>query len=326
MNGTPAQGGEPAEKLRGSGRRSNWNRWGTEDQIGMLNLASSPHAVMSALTLVQSGLIVPLGMRVGGRKTAEPVWPGRIPSQRYMVKDYSHYQAGIAATPLSGACFASDVVTMPLHGTTHLDALGHAWSDGVLYNGVSAEMTVGFLRHADIAGISEQGLVISAVLVDLVDHDGQGLGATHVVTIAEIENRMHKQGVEVPTGGALLLRTGWLEDGYYKKAQLEQNCYYEEPGLDSVPEVVDYFADNDIVLLGTDTLGNERTKAPEADDYQALHARLIRDLGVLFLEGLDLKSVANMCREREQYQFCLVIAPLKLEGATGSPVNPLAIF
>ncbi len=292
----------------------------------MLNAACGPEAVLRALKLVRSGVVIPLGMRIGDGRRPEPVWPGRIPSQRYMVKDYSHYQAGIAPTPAQGACFASDFLAMPLHGTTHLDALGHAWSDGILYNGVPAETTIGSLRHANVARIAERGVVVPAVLVDLVGRNGRGLGASDVVTVADIEMNLRGRSIEVPRGSALLLRTGWLEDGYYQAANQERTRGYEEPGLDSLPEVVDFFADNDIALLGTDTLGNEHTKPVDSDDYQALHARLIRDLGVLFLEGLDLKILAQVCQETGQYQFCLVVAPLKLEGASGCPVNPLAIL
>lgn len=292
----------------------------------MLNLAGTARSVLKAAGSITAGVIVPLGLPIGDPVRAEPVWPGRLPSQRYMVKDQSHYQAGVAATPKEGASFASDLITMSLHATTHMDALGHAWYDGTLYNGVSAERTVGSLRHANIARIAERGLVVPAVLVDMVSQRGRPLEAAETISCADIDAALESQGSVLPQGGALILRTGWLEDGYYNQASSATGGHYEEPGLDDASEAALYFAANDLVLLGTDTMGNEHTRSPEADEFQALHARLIRDLGVLFLEALDLGTLSATCSDLGRYEFCLVASPLRIEGATGCPVNPLALF
>jgi hypothetical protein len=43
-------------------------------------------------------------------------------------------------------------------------------------------------------------------------------------------------------------------------------------------------------------------------------------------DNLDLESVAEEASRQNRWEFMLVAAPLAVEGGTGSPLNPLAIF
>ena len=40
----------------------------------------------------------------------------------------------------------------------------------------------------------------------------------------------------------------------------------------------------------------------------------------------DLEELARACAERRRWEFLLTVAPLRLQHATGSPVNPIAVF
>jgi kynurenine formamidase len=44
------------------------------------------------------------------------------------------------------------------------------------------------------------------------------------------------------------------------------------------------------------------------------------------LDDLDLEAVAKEAMARSRPTFLFVGAPLRIRGATGSPLNPLAIF
>ena len=48
--------------------------------------------------------------------------------------------------------------------------------------------------------------------------------------------------------------------------------------------------------------------------------------GVMLLDNALLQPLAEACAEEGHYEFMLVVAPLKMKGGTGSPVNPIAIF
>jgi kynurenine formamidase len=52
-----------------------------------------------------------------------------------------------------------------------------------------------------------------------------------------------------------------------------------------------------------------------------VHGAALRDLGIYLIENLDLEALAS----DRKYEFLLVIAPLRLTGGAGSPVNPVAI-
>jgi hypothetical protein len=49
-------------------------------------------------------------------------------------------------------------------------------------------------------------------------------------------------------------------------------------------------------------------------------------MGVGIVENLDLERAVETARRLNRYEFMLTFAPLPVEGGTGSPLNPLAIF
>lgn len=100
--------------LRG---RSNWGRWGADDQRGAINLIT-PEKRVRAAGLVRSGRSVSLSRDV-------PVTPGRgnpMPAQHF-VRTYDNAVV--------------DYYGISYHGyvTTHIDALCHVWSDDGMWNG-----------------------------------------------------------------------------------------------------------------------------------------------------------------------------------------------
>jgi kynurenine formamidase len=53
---------------------------------------------------------------------------------------------------------------------------------------------------------------------------------------------------------------------------------------------------------------------------------IMKSMGVSIVENLDLERAVDMARQLKRYEFMITFAPLPVEGGTGSPVNPLAIF
>lgn len=75
------------------------------------------------------------------------------------------------------------------------------------------------------------------------------------------------------------------------------------------------------MLLGADNLGLEAFPSKDAANFAPVHSYLLAERGVSFMEALWLEELA----EDRVYEFVFLAAPLKLRGATGSPVRPLAI-
>lgn len=306
--------------------KSNWSRFGPDDEIGMLNLQDEAK-VRQALSLVRNGTVISLGQAIGQAKGVDPVWPGRLPAQRYMVKNWADYHVGKVAAPAGGVSFSSDDLHLSLHGTTHVDALGHVFADNTLYNGYPAHSTVGGLARNGVEKLAAKGLVLPAVLVDLPKTLGPTCAeADFHVTCGMLKETLAAEDAELQSGMALLVRTGWIEQRFKGRTTLGQDPNYREPGLTDDQDTLDFFADHDVVLYGTDTLGNEQTISAQSGDFQPLHRILIQQLGIIFVEIMDLESLAAACAERGQYTFCLMLSPLKITGATASPVNPLALL
>ncbi len=49
-------------------------------------------------------------------------------------------------------------------------------------------------------------------------------------------------------------------------------------------------------------------------------------MGLWLIDNGNLEELSQACAARQRWQFMLTIAPLRLQGATGSPVNPIAVF
>ncbi len=65
---------------------------------------------------------------------------------------------------------------------------------------------------------------------------------------------------------------------------------------------------------------------PLADDRHADHRIVLSSMGVYLLDGVVLDQLAETAARLNRWEFMLVVAPLRVPGSTGSPVNPLAMF
>ena len=57
-----------------------------------------------------------------------------------------------------------------------------------------------------------------------------------------------------------------------------------------------------------------------------IHQAMLNWLGVGIVENLDLEKLVETARRLNRYEFMLTFAPLPVEGGTGSPINPVAVF
>ncbi|HET9070828.1 MAG TPA: hypothetical protein VFN60_02855, partial [Acidimicrobiales bacterium] len=59
----------------------------------------------------------------------------------------------------------------------------------------------------------------------------------------------------------------------------------------------------------------------DGDDFLAVHKVLLVRRGIYMLEFLDLSAPAG----DQAWEGLIAVAPLKVTGATGSPVNPILV-
>jgi kynurenine formamidase len=281
----------------------NWGRWGTEDQRGALNLvdeAARRRGLEAATRAVPISLGLPVGTGVAPHAALRPE------PQHFMVRDGGDYAAGLPERP--GLGWADDVVILPCHGTTHLDALAHVWRDGLMWNGFPANEVTS--RGARVSGVETVGPIVTrGVLVDLPRVDDSPIGAR------EVEEALGRVSVVPEPGDALLVRTGWLarwRDGTASKSAW--------PGIDtSVVDLVDRWG---LSLVGADNISVEVTPSGDPQCALPVHVALLRDRGVFLLELLDLELLSAAAATT----FLLVVSPLNIVGGSGSPVAPTAVI
>jgi len=282
-------------------RLSNWGRWGAADERGCFNLITA-EGIKQAAGLIKTGkaysLAVPL--EAGG-----PQWPTR--PKVWKVTEFRN--------PPIGRGGAGDAVMLHSHSGTHMDALCHMWYDDQLFNGLSAA------EHITSAGAGRNAIdkipyiVGRAVLLDIagwkrVEH----LRLGEAVTASDLDGCATAQQVTVRPGDSVLIRTGWMRVFYKDRALFDSG----EPGIDE--STLPWLKQHDVVAVGADNHAVEVLKRIPPDDLP-IHRAAIRDLGLYLVEELNLEELAA----DKAYESFLVIAPLRITGATGSPLNPIAI-
>ena len=283
----------------------NWGRWGEDDQLGALNL-QSPESVLRALQLVRQGKIYNL---------AVPLEQGG-PQAPAFNKTWQTTYITTSADP-DAVQFVDDVVIMESHSGTHLDALGHVWTDGVLWNGVSDD-SAAHGRTLDWGGIDNVSAIFSrGVMLDIAKFKGvEHLGLGEVLTADDMQACADAQGVEIQSGDVLLVRTGWRSvfDSDYELWQRGG------PGPDI--SCAAWLQEKDVMAVGADNVSVEaNVRGVPSPTSMRLHIAALRDLGIYLIELMDLDELAA----DEVYEFLFIAAPLRLTKATGSPMTPIAV-
>jgi kynurenine formamidase len=211
---------------------------------------------------------------------------------------------------------ASGVLTMMEHSGTHLDALCHQANELRMFGGIDVdgvETPAGF-RRLGVETIPP--LLRRGVLLDVCGHKGANLlPAKYGITGDDLAGCAAAQGVEVRSGSVLLVRTG------YGALWHDAAAYLEAAGVAKSGTL--WAAERGVVVVGADNMAwdvpDERD--PETGATLFAHVYLLPQKGIYILENVNLEALA---RDR-RWEFAFIGIPLKLQGATGSPLRPLAL-
>lgn len=306
--------GEPRFKQVGR-QLSNWGRWGPDDQLGTLNHLTADD-VRSAAALVVTGERFELSRPLGkdGPQTQLRV-SARVNPLHLMAVLPGDLSLG------DGVDVADDYVVMPLQAGTQWDALSHVGYDDLLYNGVPTSVIRGVggaTRNSIDATLP--GFAGRAVLLDIARlHGVDWLPVEHAITPDQLDAAERAQGVSVGRADTVLVRTGWMTKAL---AEGWAGWLDAEPGL--TLDCATWLHERDVCAVASDNWGVE--KAPwTSDGVLAVHCVLIRDLGMMLGEMWVLDSLAAACATDGRWDFLLVAPALRVTGAVGSPVSPIAI-
>jgi kynurenine formamidase len=327
---------------------SNWGRWGDDDERGTLNLITD-EVRKQASSLIESGAAVSCGWPIGFNSATQV---GQVAiSQRFMLRTGEglelptlvHRDGELVTKSTSSSHLGQldefgryeisrhnstyEYIGMMFHGQgiTHMDSHSHVSWDGVMYNNRPAELVSARSgAQAHPITVANPGVFTRGVLLDIPIVLGiEALGAGTPVTPEMLEEAEHVLGVSVGAGDALLLRTGHgverSRTGIPQKAGNSAGYH---------PSCLPWLHERGVAVLCSD--GPNEAQPHGLDESivskHTMHAVAMVAMGLWFVVFLNLEELSKECADRKRYEFAFSVAPLGLEGCTGSPVNPLAIF
>jgi kynurenine formamidase len=295
--------------------------WGPDDQIGRLNWIT-PESQQAVLENLNGSHVFDLSVEYF---VGMPSWAaGNDPKYDIWL---THTPQGSIVEPPPGATqeqlerytYSGDAMTMYTHCGTHIDTLNHAGHYGCHWNGWTADEHLGS-RHWHKGGAENFPTIISrAVLIDVAAaHGVDCLPDNYTITPEELKKVVDKQGTQLRRGDVVLIRTGrmtrWPDvDGYL----------LNPPGINLAS--AKYLCEEvGAMSIGSDTVSVEVLPPDEPDDpdiFLPVHGYVMPTAGATLIEICFLEEVAA----ERVHEFAFIAGPLKLRGATGSPMRPIAI-
>lgn len=297
---------------------SNWGRWGTDDERGLLNLIT-PEKTRQALALVTAGTTVTLSINPIKKQGADVGTFG----------ENVHRMARI--DPRTGAIQgALDIIQLSLHDGlhSHLDALCHyqgplgrkPGEPAVSYNGFPFTLTAAGCQRsaADRMG---PGYITRAVLVDLpLLKQVPWLEPSTPIYVEDLEAWETFSGVRVGAGDALLVRTGrWakrLADGPWP---------YGQSGAGLHASVLPWLRARDVSLLASDAV-NDVQPSGVSGVNRPIHQLTQVNMGLPIVDNAYLEDAARESARLKRWVFMFTLHISQIQGGTASPFNALATF
>jgi kynurenine formamidase len=285
---------------------SNWGRWGKDDQLGALNLVT-PAKRKQALALVRDGASVSLARNAEKEKA---------------IDNGSPFQHSMDRTGTNNPGFScADTYKVSYHGMahTHIDSLCHMFHGGKMYNGFAqTNVTSEGAQRLGIQNL-KNGILSRGVLIDIPLLKGvEFLEPGTPIFPADLDAWEKKAGIKVGSGDIVLIRTGrWARRASAgpwggKFAGLHGSC-------------ARWLKQRDVAVVGSDAASDVLPSGVE-EVAMPIHQLCLVAMGTWILDNCDLEAVSVAAKERQRWEFMLVVAPLAVPGGTGSPVNPIATF
>lgn len=338
---------EPSRRWRQRPPGSNWGEFGVNDQIGRMNLIT-PEIRKAAIQEVQRGLVFCLSLPLdypGGMVLSNIRKPPRLMASKDAAgTEYYNLPVGIGTDAPRGIG-SDDAVLLHTQYSTQWDSLAHwgewfdAYGDGreemMYYNGYRAGEHVRAPagdRPPEAQALGVETLAVTgvqgrAVVVSLVEHFGPN---RTWVSLDMLQSAMRAQGAELKRGDFLLLHVG------FDDALLAMNRQPDPETIDRTGAVLDgrdeelleWIAASGLVAICSDNMAVEGFGYPDADSRG--HTMLPLHELCLFKQGLflgELWRLGELSRWLLAHKRCnclLTAPPLRLPGAVGSPVTPVA--
>ena len=282
------------------------SRWGAGDELGAVN-HMGPETVLRAAGLIREGRVIELGqvlssdMPLGG------------------TRHFDLYMKPTRMSPESNARGSNEEIVVAEMGQvgTQFDGFTHQTIGDDLYNCFDQNEVMtrsGFTR----LGIENVGtLMTRGVLIDVAALKGVAvLPESYEITVDDLQQALDRQQVALEPADAVLIHTGW---GTYWDTDPDRFST-NGPGIGLAAG--QWLVEHDPMLVGADNVPVEVSPNPDPEISTPVHQIMLVINGIHLVERMKLDDLAAA----GVYEFAFVVQPLKLKGATGSTVAPVAIY
>jgi kynurenine formamidase len=216
-----------------------------------------------------------------------------------------------------------DAVVIDTHGfaMTHLDAVAHVYRGEDVYNNrlaADVALPVG-LSFGDILA-QKDGMFTRGVLLDICAVRGvDWLNPDDGVYAQDLRAAEARQGIKVESGDCIFVYTG------LQKREAAEGPENLGRRVGIMPDAIRFMHKREISVYSGDCV--DAFPNPYSARYVIyFHAIALAAMGLILLDIPALEPLADLCAELDRCEFLLTMAPLRLKGGTGCPVNPIALF
>lgn len=288
------------------------SRWKEDDQVGNMNYVT-PEKVHSSVSMARKGKVYSLSHVLDENM---PLNPFHGP---FFYQTFRRLEDGIRYWKSNFSAINVRLEMTDQHGT-HIDSLNHVSLGYRLYNTPDGREITGEKGTNKLGIDTMPPLVTRGIMIDAAKHAGvRVLPEDHDIGMTEVLRILKEEGLQGPgKGDAVLFRTG------YADLWAKENKKFIGPPLPGINmEVADWLVESGISAAGSDTQSLEHIAPvdPPGGHVEPVHQKLIVLNGIHIIENLMLQELSS----DGVNEFLFVCLPLKIRGASGSPVNPIAI-
>jgi hypothetical protein len=323
---------------------SNWGDFGEDDQLGSLNYIT-PESVLQAARSIAHGrnfcLSLPLDYPGGSVLAPHRTPPVLAPTER-KGKPYFNYSFSDDGGYCDVGC--DDRVTLSTQYSTQWDSFAHighefdTQGDGVarrcFYNGYLAgdhirppdERGDGYAMPLGIDAFAARPIQGRGVLLDVERHFGREL---RNLTFADIAQVIAADNIAVEAGDILCIHTGFADEVLKMERRPDRERIHAICGaLDGRDQaLLNWISETKIAAIAADNYAVERIGLPSDGPPQSflpIHYHCLFKRGVPLGELWYLTELAEWLLANGRSSFFLTAPPLRLPGAVGWPVTPVA--
>ncbi len=325
----------------------NWwpSEFGADDERGAVNYITAAK-ILEAVKLVKQGKVASLGRVYHNHM---PLIPGRTFALSIPGAGGSTHSGswGIWPGDAFEEVFNDELLIAEIGQVgTQFDGLGHpglritnsgnpCWPDGDYYYNKFRTQDYNNTRGLKRMGVHNiGGIVTRGIMVDMAAYRGKDmLEAGDEYSLADYKGALRRQGTrEAGKGDVVIFRGNWGSlwigniDNHGNLLKTPEQLAKDhakfgggEPGPG--PEVCEYLGQKKITMIASDSWATE-AYPHEHETFAYCHINLVARRGIYNFENLDVEQLHN----DKVYEFMFAWGVIRLQGATGAPGNPLAIY